>query len=563
MALKHKKVSTIPDGADTEIVRPSDWNEDHKADFSGLVKSDADGAMVQAVPGTDYQAPVSATTHGALIHSAAAKTTPVDADMVGLMDSAGSNTLKKLSWSNIKATLKSYFDSLYALTGHTHNYEPANANIQTHVGSTGNPHGTTAAHLSVYTSAQVDSALSAKQNTLVSGTNIKTINGASLLGAGDVAISGGGDPAIGQAFIAENNSLKGWPGKNVLITSNQTWTVPDGVTRVRLYAFGAGGNGAAGVTNSRGGSAGGGGACAYGDLAVVAGDELVMLMGAGGSGTATTVVRNSITLLDANAGGNASGLTRGAASSGSSKHASITNGGVYEGGLGGSGQNGGTGTGGLGGGGSASGSPIGTGYGNGHTMQPGGAGWGGQGGFAAQATVGAHGAGVGGSAPYANSISSTTIITANVGAGSGSGGYSDTTTKVVGSGRTNNNAFSDILLSPLTGAGGFYFTQSSIIFGVSYPGLGAGGVSYGPFTSFPSPTLMRNGNIGSGGCSATTAHEAGTSFLGGGGGGGSSSTTNNNGAAGGYGGGGGGGGASGTTSGTGGNGGAGCVIIFW
>jgi hypothetical protein len=54
-----------------------------------------------------------ATTIGALINSATEKTTPVDADMVGLMDSAASNILKKLSWLNIKATLKTYFDTLY------------------------------------------------------------------------------------------------------------------------------------------------------------------------------------------------------------------------------------------------------------------------------------------------------------------------------------------------------------------------------------------------------------------------------------------------------------------
>ena len=36
--------------------------------------------------------------------------------MVGLMDSASSNILAKLSWANIKATLKTYFDGLYTLS---------------------------------------------------------------------------------------------------------------------------------------------------------------------------------------------------------------------------------------------------------------------------------------------------------------------------------------------------------------------------------------------------------------------------------------------------------------
>jgi len=54
---------------------------------------------------------------GTLINSATAKATPVDTDMVGLMDSAAGNIIKKLSWANIKATLKTYFDTLYQAAG--------------------------------------------------------------------------------------------------------------------------------------------------------------------------------------------------------------------------------------------------------------------------------------------------------------------------------------------------------------------------------------------------------------------------------------------------------------
>jgi len=45
--------------------------------------------------------------------AAAAKATPVDADQLPLVDSAASNVLKKLTWVNVKATLKTYFDTLY------------------------------------------------------------------------------------------------------------------------------------------------------------------------------------------------------------------------------------------------------------------------------------------------------------------------------------------------------------------------------------------------------------------------------------------------------------------
>jgi hypothetical protein len=57
------------------------------------------------------------TTIGAIINGATAKATPVDADHVGLMDSAAANILKKLSWANIKSVLKAYFDTLYVIPG--------------------------------------------------------------------------------------------------------------------------------------------------------------------------------------------------------------------------------------------------------------------------------------------------------------------------------------------------------------------------------------------------------------------------------------------------------------
>lgn len=46
-------------------------------------------------------------------NAAASKATPVDADELALVDSAASNVLKKLTWANLKATLKTYFDTLY------------------------------------------------------------------------------------------------------------------------------------------------------------------------------------------------------------------------------------------------------------------------------------------------------------------------------------------------------------------------------------------------------------------------------------------------------------------
>lgn len=53
---------------------------------------------------------------GALINGGTDKATPVDADALAIMDSAATNATKKLTWANLKATLKTYFDTLYVLS---------------------------------------------------------------------------------------------------------------------------------------------------------------------------------------------------------------------------------------------------------------------------------------------------------------------------------------------------------------------------------------------------------------------------------------------------------------
>lgn len=45
------------------------------------------------------------------------KTTPVDTDELYVRDSSGTPSSKKLTWANIKATLKSYFDTVYVPGG--------------------------------------------------------------------------------------------------------------------------------------------------------------------------------------------------------------------------------------------------------------------------------------------------------------------------------------------------------------------------------------------------------------------------------------------------------------
>ena len=114
---------------------------------------------------------------GSSIHGATAKTTPVDADTMPLIDSAASNVLKKLSWANVKATLKTYFDTLYQAAG-TYLTSANITQVITNGVTTNAP-----------SEDAVFDALAGKQATLVSGTNIKTIEGQTLLGSGNIDLA--------------------------------------------------------------------------------------------------------------------------------------------------------------------------------------------------------------------------------------------------------------------------------------------------------------------------------------------------------------------------------------
>lgn len=56
-------------------------------------------------PVTSINGQTGAITIEALVVASASKTTPVDADVLPIVDSAASNVLKKLTWANLKATL--------------------------------------------------------------------------------------------------------------------------------------------------------------------------------------------------------------------------------------------------------------------------------------------------------------------------------------------------------------------------------------------------------------------------------------------------------------------------
>lgn len=100
--------------ASTHVNGGSDKIRDASASQDGLMTT----AYASKLDGIEAAADVTdAGNVGSSIHGATAKTTPVDADTMPLIDSAASNVLKKVTWANIKATLKTYFDTLYQAAG--------------------------------------------------------------------------------------------------------------------------------------------------------------------------------------------------------------------------------------------------------------------------------------------------------------------------------------------------------------------------------------------------------------------------------------------------------------
>lgn len=100
--------------ASSHVTGGSDKIRDATASQDGLMTS----TYATKLDGIEAAADVTdAGNVGSAIHGATAKTTPVDADTTALIDSAASNVLKKITWANIKATLKTYFDGIYQAAG--------------------------------------------------------------------------------------------------------------------------------------------------------------------------------------------------------------------------------------------------------------------------------------------------------------------------------------------------------------------------------------------------------------------------------------------------------------
>jgi len=96
-----------------------DMNIDGDLDVENIIVSgNVDGRDVSTdgskLDGIEATADVTdAVNVGTSIHGVADKATPIDADKVPIIDTEAVNVLKTSSWTNIKAFLKTYFDTLY------------------------------------------------------------------------------------------------------------------------------------------------------------------------------------------------------------------------------------------------------------------------------------------------------------------------------------------------------------------------------------------------------------------------------------------------------------------
>jgi len=134
---------------------------------------------------------------GAAIDGATAKTTPIDADTVALIDSAASNVLKKLSWANVKATAKAYFDTIYVTLG----------------GALGTP---TSGVLTNCTFPTLNQNTSGYAEALKSATTTVTVSAATAPSSGQVLTATSSTAATWQTPSGGSSNTK-WVGAGELI----------------------------------------------------------------------------------------------------------------------------------------------------------------------------------------------------------------------------------------------------------------------------------------------------------------------------------------------------------
>lgn len=237
----------------------------------------------RTIDGTAFDGTANITVVAPATHAAASKATPVDADELPLVDSASGNALAKLTWANLKATAKTYFDTLYAAVTHVSRHQFGGADPLETIADVGDADSAITTNIAVLpvalTAARTYTLPAANAFTKgsrcafvdVFGSVSNTLT-ATLQRAGTDTVNGGTSTVLVQpygSYIFITDGVSKWTslGRSQaqidVFTSSGIWTKRSwarSVTAMAISGAGSGGSGRRGAASTvRGGGAGGGG----------------------------------------------------------------------------------------------------------------------------------------------------------------------------------------------------------------------------------------------------------------------------------------------------------------
>lgn len=105
--------ASIDDSGNITATNLSGTNTGDQTNITGNAGTATALQTARTINGVSFDGTANIEVIAAATHAASSKATPVDADQLGIIDSAASWVLKYVTWANIKATLKTYFDTLY------------------------------------------------------------------------------------------------------------------------------------------------------------------------------------------------------------------------------------------------------------------------------------------------------------------------------------------------------------------------------------------------------------------------------------------------------------------
>lgn len=179
--------------------------------------------------------------------SQATKSTPVDGDSVSLIDSADSDKPKRVLWSAIKSTLKSYFDTLYQVAG---SYVTPSRTFTAGTGLTGG--GDLSADRSFAVSYGTAAGTAAQGNDSRFAAAVQK-SGDTMTGL----LTLSGDPTTGLHAASKQYVDGRAAGKYTMYKSSDTWVKSPGLVGVAVKVRGASGAGGARAGSTSGGNGAG------------------------------------------------------------------------------------------------------------------------------------------------------------------------------------------------------------------------------------------------------------------------------------------------------------------